>query len=57
MIFLEFVSTLQQGYPLLLQQGRTRVVIRNYAMRGGAARPHGSGSFLTGSTARTHSPL
>ena len=25
------VGTLQQGYPLLLQQGRTRVVIRSCA--------------------------
>ena len=45
------VGTLQQGYPLLRQQGRTRVVIRNYAIRGGAAGPHGSGSYLTGPTA------
>ena len=46
-----FVGTLYQGYPLLLQQGRTRVIIRNYAIRGGAAGPHGSGSYLTGPTA------
>ena len=45
------VGTLQQGYPLLLQQGRTRVVIRNYAIRGGAAGPHRWGSYLTGPTA------
>ena len=45
------VGTLKQGYPLLLQQDRTRVVIRNYAIRGGAAGPHGSGSYLTGPTA------
>ena len=38
------VGTLWQGYPLLLQQGRTRVVIHNYALRGGAAGPQGSGS-------------
>ena len=42
---------LLQGYPLLLQQGRTRVVIRNYVIRGGVAGPHGSGSYLTGPTA------
>ena len=41
----------QQGYPLLLQQGRARVVIHNYALRGGAAGPQGSGSYLTGPTA------
>ena len=40
------VGTLQQGYPLLLHEGRTRVVIRNYAIRGGAAGPHGSVSYL-----------
>ena len=45
------VGTLQLGYPLLLQQGRTRIVIRNYALRGGAAGSHGSGSYLTGPTA------
>ena len=28
-----FVGTLQQGYPLLLQQGRACVVIRNYSQR------------------------
>ena len=39
------------GYPLLLQQDTTRVVIRNYALRGGVAGPHGSGSYLTGPTA------
>ena len=42
------VGTLKQGYPLLLQQGRThvvrtRIVIRNYAIRGGAVGPHGLG--------------
>ena len=42
------VGTLQQAYPLLLQQGRTRVIICNYAIRGGAAGPHGSGSYFTG---------
>ena len=35
------VGTLLQGYPLLLQQGRTRVVIHNYALRGRAAGPQG----------------
>src|SRR6185295_1533527 len=48
---IEHVGTLHQGYPLLLQQGRTRVVIRNYSKRGGAAGPHRSGSYLTGPTA------
>ena len=45
------VGTLLQGYSLLLQQGRTRVVIRNYAIKGGAAGPHRSASYLTGTTA------
>ena len=45
------VGTLYQGYPLQLQQSRTRVVIHNYALRGGAAGPQGSGSCLTGPTA------
>ncbi|KAG2659738.1 hypothetical protein PVAP13_1KG379505 [Panicum virgatum] len=31
--------------------GRTHVVIHNYALRGGAAGPQGSGSYLTGPTA------
>ena len=35
------VGTLYQGYPLQLQQDRTRVVIHNYALRGGAAGPRG----------------
>ena len=52
-MFNEFmcVGTLQQGYPLLLQQGMVRVVICNYALRGGAAGPHESSSYLTGPTA------
>jgi len=45
------VGILWQGYPLLLRQDRTRVVIRNYAIRGGAAGPHGSCSYLTGPAA------
>ena len=45
------VGTLQQGYLLLLQQGRTRVVIHNYVLRGGTAGPQGSGSYLTRPTA------
>ena len=53
----DYVGTLKQGYQLLLQQGRTRIVIRDYAIRGGAAGPHGSGSYLTRPTARTRSPL
>ena len=51
------IGTLYQGYPLLLQQGRTRVVIHNYALRSGAAEPQGSGSYLTGQRPRTRSPL
>jgi hypothetical protein len=43
---------------LLLQQGRTRVVIHNYTLRGGAAGPQGYGSYLTrGQRPRTRSPL
>ena len=39
------------GIPLLLQQDKAHVVIRNYVVRGGAAGPHGSGPYLTGPTA------
>ena len=45
------VGTLQQGYPLLLPQGRTRIVTRNYAIRGGATGNHGSSSYLARPTA------
>jgi hypothetical protein len=45
------VGTLWQGYLLLLQQGKARVVIRNHAVKGGAAGPHGSGPYLAGATA------
>src|SRR6185503_216744 len=34
-----------------MQQDRTRVVIHNYALRGGAAGPQESGSYLTRPTA------
>src|SRR6185312_2490046 len=51
------VGTLLQGYLLLLRQGRTRVVIRNYVIRDGAAGPHGSGSYLTGPTAPDPLPV
>jgi len=47
----ESVGTLLPGYPLLLHQGKTSVVIRYYAVKGGAAGPHGSGPYLTRPTA------
>ena len=51
------VGTLYQGYSLLLRQGRTRIVIRNYAVKGGATGAHRTGSYLTRPTASDPLPV